>query len=90
MVGLVGMGVQERAMDSDGVGRASETVCSRSGLAIVSLHGVGLESAPLSPVPLPLSNVVVVGMVACPAGSGSVSGSSLSRRVSLRRGYRVG
>ena len=35
-------------MDSGGVGRASKTMCNRSGLAIVSSHGVGLESAPLS------------------------------------------
>ena len=66
------------AMDSDGVGRASETVCSRSVLVTVSSHGVGLESGPLSPVPLPLSNAFVVGIVACPAGSGSDTGSSPS------------
>ena len=63
-------------MDSDGVGGASETVCSRSGLAVVSSHGIGLEPAPLSPVPFPFSKVVVVGIVACLAGSGSDSGSA--------------
>ena len=85
VVDLVGMGVpagvQRRgvfAMDSDGVGCASETVCSRSGLAIVSSHGVGLESALLSPAPFPFSNIVVAGIVASPAGSGSDEGSSPS------------
>ena len=65
------------AMDSDDVGRASEAVCSRSGLTIISSHGVGLESVPLSPVPLPLSDVVV-GIVASLAGSALDSVFSLS------------
>ena len=72
VVGFVGMGVPAGAqrsgvfaMDSDGGGRASETVCSSSGLAVVSSRGVGLESSPLSPVPFPFSNVAVVGIVAC-------------------------
>ena len=52
------------AMDSDGVGHASEAVCNRSGLAIVASHGVGCKSALLSLVPLPLCNAVVVGIIA--------------------------
>ena len=55
VVSLVGKGaragVRRSAMESDGVERASETVYSRSRLAIVSSHGVGLGSAPLFPGP---------------------------------------
>ena len=43
--------------------------------AFVSSHGAGLESVPVSPPPLLLSNVVVVIEVASPAGSASGSGS---------------
>ena len=90
VVGLVGMGVPAGAqrsdvfaMDSDGVGCASErSGVLRSGPAIVSSHGVGLESAPLSPVLFPFSNVAVVGIFACLAGSGSDSGFSPSAHTS--------
>ena len=46
--------------------------------ALVSSHGAGLESAPLSALPLPLSNVVVV-VVASPAGASTPPTHSTSK-----------
>ena len=57
--GVQQVGVEHERQRRRGVGPLSSTVCS---------HGVGLEFAPLSPLPLPSSNVIAV-IVASPAAS---------------------